>query len=543
MSDPFLTLKFAQSLGQQRPLTQIGQGIAEVGGIWRQAEQQREQERLAAAAQQGHQNALQRYMVEPTAENKMAVFQTGQAIGQDFETTQGMIGAVEQQRAEEAEAEALALLQNEHQQNMRDFLSDRSPENRARAMETGSQLGRFEDIDAQLELLDDSQKQELVKNNMRILAALENNNPGLAIEEAKAQRTAIESAGMGDSERAEDLDTYIELMEDGKWQEASSHINLMTGRVDEYGPNALDNLYELREEGRREREDYANFITKLVDTEISDPARREEVRERAMKLPNPELASLAVDMLSLAEDAGKGEGLTANQLQNARLSWRQQFNRETKDFKRIGEQVATVRQAAYRSLGMEGAGEFDEAQGAADLTLVNAFQRLIDPATVREADIKNIQSTIGGFDAVKRFVSGFTEGDKLSPTQRRALLTMAEQIKDVYREQEETTREVIGQNIRDFNERLDDPTAFTEESIMGDPLFADNEETVEKEVRSALKGIYPTESQQIDSFSWDEIRRNYSNTIGRMGVNVAPKAEEEEEEPTTGTGEPETRNY
>src|SRR6056297_983376 len=71
MSDPFLTLKFAQSLGQQQsPLSKLGQGIGQVG----QAFQTRELESR-------YDQALNTAMTNPTNENISQLYQIAEPLG------------------------------------------------------------------------------------------------------------------------------------------------------------------------------------------------------------------------------------------------------------------------------------------------------------------------------------------------------------------------------------------------------------------------------------------------------------------------------
>lgn len=533
MSDPFMTLKFAQGLSQKpSPLDIFSQGMTEAAMIHRNTQQQKEQ-------QQAYQSSFQRYMNDPTPENKATLMQAAQVSG-NFDETASTIGAVEEQRAAAAEAARMAQLNSDYQSAMAEYTVDNSPENRREVMELGSRLGRFDDITAQLDAYDEGQLQGLVKNNVAILAAMENQMPSAAKDEIERQLATLDSAGLGDSDRAEDLDHYLELIEDGNLSAAQRHLELTTAATGDFGSSALDNMWNMRQDEREEREHYANIITRLVDTEIKDEERRAEVKEQAMKLPNPELAELYVDMLSTVDKFGDGSEITENQIMNARLAWRQQYLDEIAPFKKIGEQTSIVRQAAWTALGAEGLEADTEgnrpAQGVADLALVNAFQRLIDDATVRESDITNLKSTIGTVEQMKTMFAGWQKGDILSPLQRRAMLNMSEQIRGVFEEQEATTREVIGQNISDLNTRWNDPTALTDESIMGEPLFQQTQDRLEDEVRDALVGVWPAEKQRIMGMDWEELQARYSRTLGLMGaLSGGPPPVEE----VTGTGEAE----
>lgn len=543
MSDPFLTLKFAQSLGQQKPLTQIGQGIRGVAqsmgnavNTWGQAEDQRRQQQMLGHMEQGYNNFFQTYMDDPSAENKATLLKSAQALGK-FDETAATIGAVDEQRAAEAEAAYMAELQEDYDEARAEYAMNPTPEGRVEVMDLGSELGIFEDVESMLDSLDEGQLKGLVNNNMAILSAIETGSFNTAFEEIDRQLDALEAAGQGDSRRAEELDNYREMLEEGDLTGARTQLSLMTASAGDFGASAVDNLLELRGDQREQEQHVANVITSLVDAEFKDEERRAEVKEMALRMPNPDLAQLYVDMISTMDKFGDGSGITENQIMNARLAWRKQYLDEIQPFKRIGEQTSIVRQAAWTALGAEGVE--GSAQGVADLALVNSFQRLIDDATVRESDITNLKSTIGTVDQMRTMFAGWEEGDILSPLQRRAMLNMADQIRGVFSEQEETTREVIGQNITDLNQRWNDPTALTEESIMGDPLFQMNEERLEQEVRDALIGVWPADKAIIRDMSWEELQEGYSNTLERMGaLSGGPPPEPPA---PTGTGEPEER--
>lgn len=452
MSD--LVFRFAQNLGQSRPLTEIGSNI---GQIMQLQAAKRQQE----AAQNHYRTALDIYMQNQSPENLMAFYEAGKGVGMSFDDAQNQVGAYTSAQAQ----------------------------------------------------------QEVETYGSGLYAPLVTGNYDMAMQNVGALMEA--AIAEGDREEAQELQQIKALIEDGSpeaIQRATGLIGIGLGQTEE-GRAFLQADYDRRTSNVDEAQGYASAINQMIDTQIESPERREELRETALKMANPSLAEMVVDMATVAQGIQGGDSLTIPQISGMRLAWRNQYNDELKRFTEINTQAATARTAGLRALGMEYLGdEFGEAQGAADLALVNAFQRLIDPATVREQDIRNLRTTIGGVEAMKLMFEGFTEGDKLTPTQRRALISISDQIREVYAEQEQVSREVIAQNIEDINRFSGMEDALTEESIMGSRLFVRDEESRQKEVKEALKGIYPNERNLIDNYTWEEILREYPRTLEGMGI-------------------------
>lgn len=76
---------------------------------------------------------------------------------------------------------------------------------------------------------------------------------------------------------------------------------------------------------------------------------------------------------------------------------------------------------------------YDASTGGQQIALINQFQRLIDPATVREGDVRLIQSAMSTIEQVGVALSNLTTGQKLDETLASNLGDAADIIIDAFR--------------------------------------------------------------------------------------------------------------
>ena len=101
-----------------------------------------------------------------------------------------------------------------------------------------------------------------------------------------------------------------------------------------------------------------------------------------------------------------------------------------------GLAVDDIKSAYDRTIGSDGGaptgswtdpdtGEVYSSIGLDDLALINKFQRMIDPATVRKDDFDNIIGTEGTAGRIRVWVTNLVNGVKLSPNQRAEIVALS----------------------------------------------------------------------------------------------------------------------
>lgn len=541
MGDPYLTMRFAEAIGNQpSPLAALGQGLNQVQQTFRTRDLEGQ-----------YNEALNTALTNPTNENISQLYQIAEPLGrfpnartaiqdlfarmpQDaavspegavdpnlaafyqafddwevnptndrlrnnlfqeamnvdrFDEIQDIVTA----RVEEVKQEQAAKTEHAAQQ---EYFENPTAENRTKWYDAARANNSFEEANAIVEGLTEEQRLTTVKEGLDVFGPLAHGAPDIALENINRSITAARDMG----EDTSDLEALKGLVEDGRIQEAMGVLGTTLGAFEE-GQAGMDTALAMAANRREGESHVSNMIKRAIETEIADEEMRERLQEVWKDSPVVDfgLGSVLIDMAQVFEDEELGE----DQKLNAVMSLRNQYLGETEEWQNIHESNAKVRQAALRAMAVAGLNMPEEAIGAADLTLVNSFQRLIDPATVRESDIANMRSTIGGFDQVEQWVENFRTGAKFSPEQRRTIMQVASQISGVY--------SGIESRARDFIDTYAPKLGETTEDVIGKVVFDPyDEEKQLQEFKDVLIGIDPGDASRINSVrSLDELKRQY----------------------------------
>jgi hypothetical protein len=408
MSDPNMLLNFANQNQMQQPLTQLGGGIAQI--------QQMRQERMAQEqAQNAYRQALDAYMMDQNPQNLMALYQTSQP------------------------------------------------------------LGMFDNVTKAVEGMTTAQRQQDVDEMSRIYAPLVNGNTDLAVQNIDQYISAYENAG--DLEGVQQLRSIREMVEQGRIQEATGQMGVLLGAYQE-GRDFLDNVHSMGQERRAETESMVGIFESAQALGLPG----EEI-DRLMQLAREEGNEPVQQLLYYATAASDGGNIDDDAYNDIVNTWNQRYFDRTAPFRDILNQAGQVEQSyeqameAYRTTGAGGDIErgtvydldgnaVEVTAGTYDIALMNAFQRMIDPATVREGDVRLQQSAANLSERARQiWDSFFGSGGQLTPEARRAILDMSGRLAQVSAESADSA----GQSVLTYTDRIgirtDDITGGFHEQI------------------------------------------------------------------------------
>lgn len=559
MSDPaFLTYEFSKSLPRPQLLTEIGQGIRGVKGQidQRNMEGQYNQALNTALQNPTQQNISQLYQIaeplgrfgnartaiqdlfnrmqQPGAEaapgqaidpNLAAYSQALEAWEQDplnpelrqnlqetainadrFDETQEIITG----RTEEVTQQQLRRTENLAQS---EYFSDPTPENRNEWLSAAREAGTFKEAEEIIANMTEEERLADVKEGLNIFGPLAHGAPDLALDHINRSIGAYRA--QGDEASVQAYQDIKDLVEDGRIQEAMGILGTTLGAFEE-GRQGMDTALAMAANRREGESHVSSMLNRAIETELANEEMRQRLQEVWADSPILDfgLGSVLIDMAQVFES----NDLTGDQQINAVRSLRNQYLGETERYQDINEQGALVRQAALRGMVASNL-DMEDAVGAADLALVNAFQRMIDPATVRESDIQNLRSTIGGFAQVQQWVDQFRTGSKFSPEQRQTIMSVASQLMGTFEKVETRARDFVDTYAPRIGE---DPI-----DVIGERIFKPyNKEQQLEEYKGVLVGMYPRFSDRIRSIdSLEELERQFEDEFEVFeGAAVAPEA-------------------
>lgn len=545
MSDPaFLTYEFSKSLPRPQLLTELGHGLRGLQNQYQtqQLEGQYDQALSTVYQNPTNENIAQLYQVaEPLGRfqnaraavndlfgrmpepvlgapgqvadpNMVAYDQALRAWEQDplnpelqlnlqrasmpvelFDQTQevvtGRVEEVTRQNARQAERSAFNK-----------YVESGSVEDRNAWLDAAKQAGRYDEAQEMIEQMTEEERLADVNEGLSVFGPLAHGTPDLALENINRIIASNRDAG----EDVSQLESIRDLIESGGVTEAMGILGTALGAYPE-GQAGMDTALAMAADRRQGEDHISNMLNRAVNTEIADEEMRERLKEVWADSPVIDVGGLGEVLIDMAQ-VFESEGWSADQQLTAVRALRNQYLGETEEWQGINESNAKVRQAALRAMLQAATpGATDGAIGTADLALVNSFQRLIDPATVRESDIANMRATIGGFAQVEQWVEQFRMGSKFSPEQRQTIMEVAGQLSGVYSD--------IERRARDFIDTYAPRIGETTEDVIGDIVFDPyDEEKQLQEFKEVMVGFDPRNSAAINAVeSLEELERDYPN--------------------------------
>lgn len=516
MSD--LIYQFSQQ--PQTLLTNIGRGARQLGGQVLDYGKDKAYQGLLATAMDPATTSPENWAIamnaapEAQKENALRTYQITEA---------------ERQRKEAAAARAAA--EAKYSGAYRAYMDDPNKETLGAMYAASQPLGIFDNIGKTVEAMDTLQQKQQLSQVGEYYSMLYSNNPDELAKRLESDILAYEAEG--EKEEAQELKAMLSQLKEGKIKEVTAQLGSSMGLFDG-GVEMMENIHSMNAETRKDVElgldiaadqraeemHYVDFIEGSNNIKLLSQERKNELKEDVLKMRNPAIGDLVLEMADVVEGIGGGDPMTDAQLDAAARAWRAEYEKGTqdfKDFKASGDKVQAAAVTALTANGGDGTvtttdpnGNTVTIQGPADLALINSFQRLIDPATVRQGDIDLMRDTVGGFDRVGLMVDSFFKGNKLTNDQRIALMDMSDQIMDIYRKQEADTRETVLNNTRGLS--IPDskivPTTIFEAST---PEASDL-----RDLRRKIRANWATDAYDIENATLEELEKEYPSTLKKL---------------------------
>lgn len=361
-----------------------------------------------------------------------------------FEARQRAQAAADQLALNKAKAEAEAARQaridalmgkiNQPGATYQDYLqlSMLLPKDQAEAMREASKL-----------LREDEQAAALSESS-QIFSAFKAGRPDIAAQLIRKQATAEREAGNEDGARiAEEWAKMAE--QDGDSARAVEtlfgyQIAQMPG-----GDKAIESAIKLSAEARAAEEFPVLLAQKQVeldkaktqaekdaiDLKYRDKLKQLEVQKAGadIGLTNAQILETLANAKKLAADTQKlmlevkaakdrGDGMTPAQVFQMEKQLRDEYVKRSAQF--------TELRTSYSTIKASGEAAYADTTGAADVAMITAFMKMLDPGSVvRETEFANAENTAGLFNTLKNLLPKIGQGKKLGDAQRKNFLGLA----------------------------------------------------------------------------------------------------------------------
>lgn len=425
MSD--LIYQFSQQVPKDT-LTNIGAGIS---GIV----QQKQAAETLRLNQSSYDQLLQSYMDNPNEQTLMNLNQAAIPLGLTDETT-AAVGQVQQIRADRAAAELHAEQMATYNDAMNAFKVNKSNENLMAWLDAGAPLGRFQEILDIVDKLTERDMQREVEEAVTILGPLRIGNMEAAAAEADLYAESYSNAG--DPESLATAKGYREMAQqirNGNGADVDTMLSFEIGILGKPGETAIKNLNTFEGEKRAETELALDIFQKGAVLKLH-PSDLISARNAADMDPEwGELYNTVLDYATVLREAPE-EGPSFSEVSGLMLDLADRFFKRTEGLRAAGLAVDDIQSAYDRTIGSDGGeatgtwtdpdtGEEWSSIGLDDLALINKFQRMIDPATVRKDDFDNIIGTESAAGRIRVWMNNLVGGVKLSPAQRAEIVALS----------------------------------------------------------------------------------------------------------------------
>lgn len=164
------------------------------------------------------------------------------------------------------------------------------------------------------------------------------------------------------------------------------------------------------------------YADQLKDLEVKQAAATLGLTDAQMKqaLANADKLSAETQRLLLEDQAKKDEGEAIST--EKRYTMEKQLRDEY--VKRSGQ--FTELRSSYETIKASGEAAYEDTTGAADVAMITAFMKMLDPGSVvRETEFANAENTAGLFNTLKNLLPKIGQGKKLGDAQRKNFLGLA----------------------------------------------------------------------------------------------------------------------
>ncbi len=287
--------------------------------------------------------------------------------------------------------------------------------------------------------LDDRAKKDVINHHLQIMNAVRTKQPEIAIPIIEQKILAAKNSG--DVIQEEENKQILERFKQNP--EATANLLGASLFAVDGGAEALkawSDMYATQSEQARK----ANESQSLIDQRRSAA----EKSKADMEKTKAELASLT---------DGNKKPLDTKQRFESELDLRKQYDNQTKGY--VDARTAydnLVSSADANIKRKDGAAE----NGAADIALITAFMKTLDPnSVVRETEFATARNTAGLYEELKNQAGKLEQGSLLNDEQRKRYRALAGQYMKAAEQRESRVRQGLMPVIRSYG--LDENNVFT----------------------------------------------------------------------------------
>ncbi len=346
--------------------------------------------------------------VQPTY-NPMQAFQqgfgTGAGIKQQELQTQAMEAANQQAILDQEKQMQITQMYDKLRSpnvTAQDYLNLQTLLPEAQAKTVRESMGLYNEEKAKKEL----------KRTGSIFAAFKTGHPDMAIELIKNEQRALENAG--NTQAAGLMGKWAEIAKtpEGAIQ-AMDYFATITGMIPG-GGEFLDSAIEMSGERRTEELHPGVMKQQILDAGYTE-AQTNKLLVDAKKIDN-----------EIQKDLDKNKGiLTLEDAEKHQDKIRSEFLKETTTARDAATKVNKIGVLADRAISLSEKTDDKVALGAADLGIINVYQRLIDEGVVKGEDVKLQSETGGGMTTFLNVAQKVRNGGLLMNHQREEFKTVS----------------------------------------------------------------------------------------------------------------------
>ncbi len=416
-SSDFATLQFAQNL-PKGGLTQIGQGIASVHQQKQALLAQKQAQEVYAADMQEYMQNMQAYAADPNSVQKrnaaqMSAFKVG-----NFKDNQQTLSNMQELHAENEKRKRV----QEYMQAKKAYSENREDPNlRFKMFEAAQAIGLLDGLTEQMEMLDEEERHAKVRQFAEIsnMATPEHKDTlleklGVLIEENKKIKNTQSVSFYSNMKKAvldKDYNKVKEMVETSLYST----------------PEGRDFLEAKNEGSANKRADEQHFasLLELARQGLNLNSKEEYEQVAAAATGNTPLANLTKELLKYASIEDK-KSMSSQERSTITRDWRDFFNDSLKRYEESSNSYASIASIYEGILNPNSVyNRTVEAQGTADIAMINLFQRIIDPATVREGDVALINDNRSLISKWEAALNHPVQGAILSDEDRKMLVKLA----------------------------------------------------------------------------------------------------------------------
>lgn len=399
-------------------------------------------------------------------QNPVQAALAGYTGGQQNVMNQQKIAMIEEERQRQAVAAAQAQQQQQAQQEKQLRLQQAMVEFGQKENKTPQDYIKFLEANPELtnmykgvfDMRQQAQQQQDVINAQTVFNAIRSGNKDVALKELDLQIQALKNSGMADQARAlENIKAQYEMNPAGAELSIGNYLAAVA-------PEQFAKNYEIMQEQKRAEELQPGAVAKQ-DAELRKMGIDAGLTEAEIEKRISETNKLDAETRRLLmEIEGESKGGIVDPVKRSEV----ELKIGDKYYSRTGnyQEMLTTYENLLASAKQGG--------GPADLALITAFMKMLDPGSVvRETEFANARDTAGFYNNLKNRISKWKEGDFLQPEQRQEFVDLAKKYMDAAKKHEASVRDQLMQNVENYG--LNPENVFPKErkitpsDIMGTP--------------------------------------------------------------------------